>query len=471
MDKDNIFSQKVDSTKEGFAYKEVFDLKEGFVPKEGFAYKEVFDLKEGFDPKEGFAQSETFLNYKPSGVEWLGDVPSEWKVDKFKRLLKEPLRYGANESGEFEDRNHPRYIRITDFKNDGTLKEDIFKSLPPAVAKNYLLNNGDLLFARSGATSGKVFLFKDYNGEACFAGYLIKAVCDEKYLDFNFMFYFTQSPGYETWKNMIFTQSTIPNIGADKYALLQVCYPKIKEQAAIVTYLDQSTANIDKVIATKQKLLEKLEQYKQSKIHECVTKGLNPTAPLKDSGIEWIGDMPMHWKTRRIKDIANLQSGDNITSEEIKASGDYPVYGGNGLRGYYEKYNHDGFHALIGRQGALCGNINYGNGKFWATEHAVVVTIFDGSDMYWLGELMKEMNINQYSQGSAQPGLAVENIRKLIIPYPPRNEQKEISNYLQLLSSNIAKEKSIIEQQIEKLKLYRKCLIHECVTGKRKVSA
>lgn len=413
---------------------------------------------------------QTYEAYKETGIEWIGKIPKHWKLQKFKRLLKEPLKYGANESGEFEDKNHPRYIRITDFDNNGNLKEDTFKSLPPDVAENYLLNSGDLLFARSGATSGKVFLFKDYSGEACFAGYLIKAVCNDAILDYNFMFYYTQSLAYENWKNMIFTQSTIQNISAEKYALLPVSLPKKVEQKAIAQYLDQATEQIDKAIEIKTKQLEKLETYKKSKIHETVTKGTKPNPKLKPSNISWIGEIPEHWKIKRIKDIATLQSGNNLVSEQISEEGEYPVYGGNGLRGYYDNYNREGFFALIGRQGALCGNINYAKGKFWATEHAVVVEIFEGSDMFWFGEVLREMNLNQYSNTAAQPGLAVENLRSLKLPFPPRNEQKAIAAYLNVFCKNIENAKGNIEKQLTQLKKYRKSLIHECVTGKRKIA-
>ena len=112
---------------------------------------------------------------KDSGVQWIGDIPENWKVKVLKRVLAEPLKYGANEAAEFENTDHPRYIRITDFGNDGLLKDDTFKSLEPQIAEPYLLNEGDVLFARSGATVGKTFQFKNYKGKACFAGYLIKA--------------------------------------------------------------------------------------------------------------------------------------------------------------------------------------------------------------------------------------------------------------------------------------------------------
>lgn len=111
-----------------------------------------------------------YPTYKDSGVEWIGEIPEHWEIKRLKYLVKEPLKYGANEPAIEENENHPRYIRITDFGNDGSLKNETFKSLPFDVASEYLLEEGDLLFARSGATVGKTFQFRNYSGNACFAG-------------------------------------------------------------------------------------------------------------------------------------------------------------------------------------------------------------------------------------------------------------------------------------------------------------
>ena len=111
---------------------------------------------------------------KDSGVEWIGEVPEHWEVRRLKYLLNASLMYGANESAESEDESYPRYIRITDIDEDGNLRLDTFRSLPPTKAEPYLLKKGDLLSARSGATAGKTYLFNE-DIKACFAGYLIKA--------------------------------------------------------------------------------------------------------------------------------------------------------------------------------------------------------------------------------------------------------------------------------------------------------
>lgn len=207
---------------------------------------------------------------KDSGIEWIGAIPEHWICTVFKRFLLEPMQYGANEPAEECNYYDPRYIRITDIKDDGTLRDDTFKSLPLGKAKEYMLTKGDLLFARSGATVGKTFLYKeDY--AACFAGYLIKARCNKNKLVPNFVFYYTLSNVYQNWKNSIFIQSTIQNIGADKYSVMPIIVPPISEQQAIADYLDQRCSEIDELISIKQQKIEKLKEYKKSLIFECVT--------------------------------------------------------------------------------------------------------------------------------------------------------------------------------------------------------
>lgn len=207
---------------------------------------------------------------KDSGIEWIGEIPEHWTFTVFKKFLSEPMQYGANEPAEECNYNDPRYIRITDIKDDGTLRDDTFKSLPLEKAKEYMLNKGDLLFARSGATVGKTFLYKeDY--AACFAGYLIKARCNKNVLLPNFVFYYTLSNVYQNWKNSIFIQSTIQNIGADKYSVMPIIVPSLSEQQSIANYLDQKCSEIDELISIKQQKIEKLKDYKKSLIFECVT--------------------------------------------------------------------------------------------------------------------------------------------------------------------------------------------------------
>lgn len=209
---------------------------------------------------------------KDSGVEWIGEIAETHTVYRLKYLLRTPMQYGANESGDKFKENAVRYIRITDITADGNLKDDESNQyLPLSVAAGYILKDKDVLFARSGGTVGKSFLYHEYYGASAFAGYLIKAECDEESLLPEYLIYYTQSSLYELWKSMIFIQATIQNIGANKYSNMEIPIPSIESQTAIVEYLADTCSKIDRLIAIKQSKIEKLEQYKRSLIYEYVT--------------------------------------------------------------------------------------------------------------------------------------------------------------------------------------------------------
>lgn len=184
----------------------------------------------------------------------------------------------------------------------------------------------------------------------------------------------------------------------------------------------------------------------------------------EDSGEQWLGDIPSHWGTISLKRLASLKSGDAITAEQIETEGEFPVYGGNGLRGFADSFTHEGHYALIGRQGALCGNINYASGKFWASEHAVVVAPIKPVSTIWLGELLRTMNLNQYSVSAAQPGLSVEIISNLRVPFPSLAEQSAIATFL---DRETAKIDALIAEQEKLLTLLaekREATISHAVT-------
>ena len=187
-----------------------------------------------------------------------------------------------------------------------------------------------------------------------------------------------------------------------------------------------------------------------------------PYKEYKESGVQWLGKIPAHWQIRRIKDLSELQSGSSITSHQFTDEG-YPVYGGNGLRGFFSQYNHQGEYILIGRQGALCGNINYATGKFWASEHAVVVYKSKEVDTFWYGELLRTMDLNQYSLAAAQPGLSVDKIKRLELPAAPIAEQVAIAKYLTAETAAIDRKVSLLEQKIKLYQTLRKTLINETV--------
>ena len=192
---------------------------------------------------------------------------------------------------------------------------------------------------------------------------------------------------------------------------------------------------------------------------------LKPYPTKKESGVDWLGEVPAHWGIWRLKILCNMHSGDAITEEQIESVGDFPVYGGNGIRGYASKYNHDGTFVLIGRQGALCGNVHVGRGRFWASEHAVVVTPRSDYFPRWLGAMLEVTNLNQYSISAAQPGLSVERILDLPIPVPPVHEQTVIARYLDHVERSIGRYIRAKQKLIALLKEQKQALIHEAVTG------
>ena len=185
---------------------------------------------------------------------------------------------------------------------------------------------------------------------------------------------------------------------------------------------------------------------------------------MKPSHIYWCPMIPDHWEEKRIKDIAFLQSGNSITAMDIAEEGKYPVYGGNGLRGYTNNYTNDGDYVLIGRQGALCGNINYAYGKFYATEHAVVVYTKNEEITYWLGETLKAANLNRLSMTAAQPGLAVSTLNIQFIPYPPRKERIRIANYLAEKCTEIDTQVSLLTSKRDAYLRLKKSIINHAVT-------
>ncbi len=208
---------------------------------------------------------------KESGISWIGKIPTHWNVLNLKYLLKSKLKYGANEEAKDANPEHPRYIRITDFGFDGKLSDDTFRSLPLKKAQEYLLNEGDILFARSGATVGKTFQFRNYNGLACFAGYLIKASPNAKKVLSDFLYLYTQSSLFEEWKNGIFDKATIENIGADKYAVLKVIVPPIVEQEQIIAFIQNESSEINLAISKARQEIAAIKEYREALVTDLVT--------------------------------------------------------------------------------------------------------------------------------------------------------------------------------------------------------
>lgn len=186
---------------------------------------------------------------------------------------------------------------------------------------------------------------------------------------------------------------------------------------------------------------------------------------MKDSGIAWIGEIPTDWTKTRIGNLFRFSSGDSLTNEEIQDEGLYKVYGANGPRGYYHHSNLAGKHILIGRVGALCGNVHVVNEAVWATEHALIAEQIS-SDIYtdFAARVFESMSLGQYSKASAQPVIASSVVQRLQIPIPPFSEQHRIADYLDRKCSQIDAIIARQQEVIEKLKAYKLSVITEAVT-------
>lgn len=407
--------------------------------------------------------------YKDSGIEWIGRIPEEWKTCRLKdcacvvlgKMLMSNTPKGQETQYTFERYLKSKNIGWLELILDNGTDEMWFNQ----EEKNaYLLRDGDIVM-NEGGDIGKVALWKNQPYD-CYIQNSVHKITVGAEINNHFLLYtlyFASSKGY---LKSIVNQISIAHLTKEKLQNTPITLPPLPEQQRIASYLDKKCGEIDELIALQEKMIAQLTEYKQAVITEAVTKGLDPNAKLVPSGIEWIGDVPEGWRVCRIKDIVNLQSGTNLTTMDISETGKYPVYGGNGIRGYYHEYTNEGEFILIGRQGALCGNINYASGKFWATEHAVVCYPQREFARKWLGELLRAMNLGQYSLSAAQPGLSVERIRNLYMPLPSLPEQHSISTYLDTKCSEIDTLITLKRQKIESLNAYKKSVIYEAVTGK-----
>ena len=214
----------------------------------------------------------------------------------------------------------------------------------------------------------------------------------------------------------------------DKLLKSGISMPSVDEQRLIGEQFDW----LDSLITLHQRKHDKLCTVKKSMLDKMFPKPGETEPEIRFKGFT------DPWEQRKLGEVASeFQSGEFISATEITENGDYPVYGGNGLRGYANRYNHEGFYALIGRQGALCGNVNCADGKAYFTEHAVAVQANQCNDTGFLVYLLRRMNLGQYSGQSAQPGLAVSTLKEVETLLPNKHEQYRIGSLLKDLDSLI----------------------------------
>lgn len=444
-------------------------------------------------------QLKPYAKYRKTDLEWLPTLPVGWKTVRLKLLLDGALTYGANEAADEAVASDPRYIRITDLNSDGTLRSDIFKSLSLEKSKSYLLKDRDILLARSGATVGKSFLYRSEWGAAAYAGYLIRARADESKLIPQFLIFCLHSSYYWDWVQSNLIQATIQNLSAEKYGNLVVPVPTVPEQQAIAAFLDRETARIDTLIAKKRRLLELLELLEEKRlatITHAVTKGLDPSAPMKDSGIDWLGPIPAHWEVSKIgRCLTSLRDGTH--NPPPRANGEFRLLSArNIVKGKFvlrdddrtmdkvaflelqRSYTVELGDVVMAAVGATTGKsaIVGLEIKNCSVQRSIAILrpnfrIVSSEFLnYWLhGQIFKAHLASLLVQYAAQGGIYLADLSAMPIVLPPVAEQVRIINRLQQQIDKINEVERRVLYAIEILIEFRSALISSAVTGSIRV--
>ena len=430
--------------------------------------------------------AQRYDTYKDSGVQWLGEIPGHWGGTTMGRIISSPLQYGASESGDsIEHSGDWRYIRITDITLDGKLKHEGQKFLPQEIAELYPLKHGDLLFARSGATVGKSYLFKE-SINACFAGYLIKARMDKEIALPEYVSFFTKSVQYDEWKNRIFIQATIQNIGADKYSRLYIPLPPLSEQRAIVDYLDDKCGKIDEWIEKKQKEVELLGEMKQRVIADAVTRGLNTNVKMKPTNIPWLPEVPEHWECVRLKALFNQRNESYSPYEQLqvlsllKDVGVIP-YSEKGNIGNKAKEDYSSYNVtrkgdiVMNSMNVIIGSVDITNYDGYISPAYYALYAKEGVSTEYYNYIFHMKACQKHMRSLANGILEIRlristtNLFGMSYPVPPLSEQREIVAYIADKTAKIDKMVENVNKEIENLKEYKQRLISDVVTGQIKV--
>jgi len=256
-----------------------------------------------------------YSSYKPSGKGWLGEIPEHWEVKRLKYASIRSAIYGANEPSDSYIDEGVRFIRTTDIDDFGILNPSNPVYVDNKNLKDYILNDGDFLFSRSG-TIGRTFVFNSDLHDVCaYAGYLVKFVLG-KHLLSQFLFYFSKTIQFKDWLSFSVIQSTIGNINGQKYANMPIIIPPLPEQQSIAAFLDRETTKIDDLTSKYQRLIELLQEKRTALITKAVTRGLDPNVSFKNSGDKWLGNIPSHWKLKRVREIGILKGGSGFPDDE-----------------------------------------------------------------------------------------------------------------------------------------------------------
>lgn len=395
------------------------------------------------------------------------DIPESWKWVRFGEVSTYSQRKEKVSVNDITDDMWS--LDLEDIEKDSGRIVNVCKASERKISGDKVqFHKGQVLYSKLRPYLKKILVAPD------------DGICSSEMVPFNlygmlnaqYVVYFLKSPHVDFVINSVTYGVKMPRVGTDTMVELLFPLPPLSEQKRIVAKIEELLPYIDryeqawnkleqfnsrfpedmkksllqyaiqgKLVeqrpeeGTAEELFTQIQKEKQRLIAEKKIKKEKSLPEITDD--EKPFDIPESWKWVRIGEIFGLQAGKNITSsniyEEKSEQNPYLCFGGNGVRGFVANYNREGHFALIGRQGALCGNVNLAEGRFYATEHAVVVDHYNMTNVLWCGWFLKALNLNQYATATAQPGLAVANIVKVLIPLPPLEEQKRIVEKLEQL--------------------------------------
>lgn len=428
-----------------------------------------------------------YREMKDSGVRWIGQIPKEWKVSSFKNIVSFIVD-NRGKTPPIEDSGIP-LLEIDSLRNKYPDISGVRKFLSQQTYDSFLrkyLKGGDILFATVGAIGKTSIVPEEFN--YCIAQNIVGFRINESN-DKLFWFYYMKSEAFK----MTYLQFNKGNIqDSIKISNLmngKIVQPLISEQQKIANYLDKKVSQIDDIISKQKSLIEKYKAYKQSLITETVTKGLNKNVPMKDSGIEWIGEIPSHWEIKSMKYLCSCNDDSLTNSEDKNMCINYvdisSVTFESGIVNYEEMLFKNA--PSRARRVTQYGDIIISTVRTYLKAIAIIpddkrYVVSTGFAVirakYILNRYLdyfikSEYFINLvslYSKGISYPAIDSFDLMNIKILEPSIDEQEEIANFLDKKCNAINLSITKKEQLIEKLESYKKSLIYECVTGKREVN-
>ena len=411
----------------------------------------------------------TYEKTKDSGIEWIGSVPSHWRVHTLYQLVTQVKEKNRN----LQEKN------LLSLSYGKIKRKDIDSpdGLLPASFDGYnIIEDGDIVLRLTDLQNDHTSLRV---GLATERGIITSAYTTLRPIDTRnskYLYYLLHA--FDLKKGFYGMGSGVrQGLNYAEVKELRVVLPSQNEQEVIVRFLDNQCGQIDSIIEEAKSSIEEYKKWRASIIFEAVTKGLNPLAEMKDSHIDWIGLIPSHWKLSRIKnELDNLDYLREPISAEKRENilGMYDYYGASGVIDKIDDYNVDDKVLLIGEDGANLRMRNLplvykAEGKFWVNNHAHILKVHDDNCYGFIAYLLEAGDYSVFTTGSAQPKLSQFNLMRFPIVIPPLVEQQEIEAYLDekcsAIDALIREKKSLLSE----LEIYKRSLILETVTGKRKV--